>query len=192
MIFLLLLCIVANSKSLCPNQSQLRCSLSKGLQVTQLCASTPPRPTVSGAPEGLRSLVRSYNSALSKHAHPTKMITSAVVAGLGDLLIQLLNHKLHGARKVAVDLRRLFVFMAVAGFYMAPATHWWFNFLDRMPVLRGKSRWAQSLIMIAVDQTAGALLITSGFFFAFELVSTSVSNTLCVVRVLRMWMVGVD
>eukprot|EP01031_Cornospumella_fuschlensis_P036989 gene36989-44875_t len=99
------------------------------------------------------------------------MVSSAVVAGLGDILIQLVNHRVRGAGGLVFDIRRLLVFMIVAGIYMAPATHWWFNFLDRMPVLREKSRWLKSLIMIAVDQTAGALIITSGFFFAFELVN---------------------
>eukprot|EP01039_Chlorochromonas_danica_P007711 gene7711-8518_t len=50
-----------------------------------------------------------------------------------------------GATAIALDLRRLFVYMTVAGVYIAPATHYWFNYLDAMPFTRGLGKWARSL-----------------------------------------------
>lgn len=137
------------------------------VSISAVVASTVPRED-RGI---LRSALGWYNNLLVKYPHPTKMISSAMVAGLGDVLIQVWTQRMAGAATIALDLRRLFVFMTVAGFYIAPATHYWFNYLDAMPFARGLGKWARSFVMIAVDQTVGALVISAAFFYAFELVS---------------------
>lgn len=111
-----------------------------------------------------------YNHMLTKHQWPTKMISSGVVGGLGDILIQLFSCYKKGSAW-SVDLRRLLVFSSVATFYIAPVIHVWFNWLEkvRIPKSLGDGKVKKSLYMIALDQTVGATVITAGFFYAFEL-----------------------
>jgi hypothetical protein len=61
------------------------------------------------------------------------MVTSAIVCGLGDLLCQgLTSAGGLGALRTAVDLRRLAVYTAMGGLYVAPTVHAWFGALERI------------------------------------------------------------
>lgn len=113
--------------------------------------------------------MRAYSGLLGSHPYSTKMATSAAVAGLGDAFVQLYSQHSQQA-PLHLDLRRLLVFMVVASAYIAPITHLWFDYLDRMPMLKGLGKWSKSFGMIAVDQTVGALVISAAFFYVFELV----------------------
>lgn len=118
----------------------------------------------------LKALVQKYNLALSNNPYTTKIISSAIVSGLGDILIQYLT-AYQAKTALKLDFRRLSVFMTVGGLYIAPVIHLWFNYLEFLPLPANLGKWTKSLIMIAADQTFGAVVITAGFFYAFELVS---------------------
>ena len=115
----------------------------------------------------LTSLLNGYTGLLNSHPYITKIVSSAVVGGLGDVLIQSYDGR---KTKKPIDLRRLLVFSMVTGIYIAPVIHLWFNFLAGMPFLAKMSNMKQAMWMMFVDQTLGATIITMGFFFAFEMV----------------------
>lgn len=126
------------------------------------------RPVILAADQ-LRShktLFEAYDSALRRYPAATKMLTSAVVAGIGDAVVQSMAKP-----RLPFEIRRCITFMLVGFFYIAPSSHVWFNFLETLqtPVELGK--WGKTLYMLALDQTFGATIICSLFFFAFELVS---------------------
>lgn len=138
----------------------------------------------------LKRLLTSYNTNLEKHPHITKIISSGIVGGLGDILIQLIKN---GGSWQTLDLRRLAVFVSVAAFYIAPVINIWFNWLNSIPyperfdtgnfnvaflyknnfIFSSSTSFnnaKKALVMIVLDQTIGATVITAGFFYAFELV----------------------
>lgn len=115
----------------------------------------------------LTGLLDSYTSLLIAHPYPTKIISSAIVGGLGDVLIQSYQAR---TTKKPIDVRRLLVFSSVCGLYMAPVINVWFNFLASLPFLASMSNLKKALWQMFIDQTVGATVITVGFFFAFEMV----------------------
>lgn len=58
----------------------------------------------------------------------------------------------------------------VSAFYVAPVTHFWFKYLDRALSAWKGSQVSKALAMVAIDQTVGAVVVTTGFFCAFSLV----------------------
>ena len=107
-------------------------------------------------------LLDSYSSILEKHPYVVKIVTSGIIGGTGDILIQSYQGN-------PFDFRRLSVFTLVAGFYIAPVIHIWFNWLNSMPLPKNLNKVSKALAMMFVDQTVGATFITAGFFYAFEL-----------------------
>lgn len=101
------------------------------------------------------------------------MVSSAIVGGLGDILIQNVQN---AKSKKPFDYRRLFVFSLVAGLYIAPVIHLWFDFLDKLPVFVGSGNVQKSAVMMLLDQTFGAVVINAFFFVAFEFVSICNNN----------------
>lgn len=79
----------------------------------------------------IQGLVAGYNSQLQKNPYVTKMITSSLVSGLGDVLVQLMSNP-----DTVQDLnyRRTAVMMMVGGLYVAPLMHNWFNLLSKLPL----------------------------------------------------------
>jgi hypothetical protein len=114
----------------------------------------------------LSNLLRSYSQLLDEHPYLVKMISSGIIAGIGDLLVQRIQGKETGK---AFDIRRWMVFTSVAAFYVAPVIHLWFNWLNNLQFIDGMNNAAKALIMTGIDQTAGAVLVNAGFFYAFEL-----------------------
>ena len=118
----------------------------------------------------LSSLLDSYSGLLEKSPYPTKMVTSAIIGALGDFLVQTYEGR---KSKKALDFRRITVFATVCGIYVAPVIHVWFEFLNKMPFLANMGKYSKAFWMMFVDQSVGATVITLGFFFAFEAVSSS-------------------
>lgn len=108
-----------------------------------------------------------YNYQLEKRPAVTKILSSGVIGAVGDILSQLLVQ-----RKTAslLDWRSVAVFATVCGLYFAPVLDVWFAFLGRVSFPKSWSDTGRAAAMTVVDQTVGAALVTSGFFFAFELV----------------------
>ena len=72
--------------------------------------------------------------------------------------------------KKTFDYRRLLVFFTVTALYIAPVINVWFNWLNNgMPLPASLSNVAKAGIMMIADQTIGAVGVTIGFFYAFEL-----------------------
>ena len=99
------------------------------------------------------------------------MISSAIVGGLGDILIQKIQ--MRNTNK-SFDYRRLLVFSLVAGLYIAPVIHVWFDWLDKLPFLQSMTGFNKAAIMMLIDQTIGATVINMFFFVAFETVRYSI------------------
>lgn len=109
-----------------------------------------------------------YNALLETHPLATKMLTSGVLGGLSDVLVQTMSHNAVNS-PFELDLHRVAVFTAVCGLYFAPVVDAWFNFLAKIPFPTQLSDTGKVLAMLAVDQTIGAAIVTGGFFYAFEM-----------------------
>jgi hypothetical protein len=116
----------------------------------------------------LTNTLNTYSDLLEKHPYRTKIISSGIIGAIGDTLIQLWKIKQNSLYKF--DYRRLLVFSTVAGLYIAPVINVWFNFLNKFPIPKSFNNVGKALVMIALDQTVGAVVVTTGFFYAFELV----------------------
>jgi hypothetical protein len=118
----------------------------------------------------------SYNHCLINYPYKTKILSSMVIAGLGDFLSQVIvPYFKDGIEAPTLNLKRLFIFSLVAGLYFAPVIHLWFNWLNsiQLPSFsedQRKNKVMKALTMITLDQTIGAFFINAGFFYAFELV----------------------
>jgi hypothetical protein len=114
-----------------------------------------------------------YNYQLEKRPMVTKVVSSGLIGALSDILTQLyLQRNLKGGL-AALDLRRVAVFTSVCALYFAPVIDAWFGFLSRIRFPKQFSDTGKAVGMVAIDQTLGAALVTSGFFYAFELVRRS-------------------
>ena len=76
----------------------------------------------------------------------------------------------------AFDVKRFVEFTTVAAIYFAPVIHCWFNFLASLPLPVNKL--AKASIMIVIDQTVGAVVVTTGFFYVLEAVQVSIRSLL--------------
>ena len=114
-------------------------------------------------------LLDSYAAILQYAPLPTKMISSFILGGLCDIITQKLEIK--ALKHSQFDYRRLLVFSCVSGFYTAPIIHVWFHILPQLPVIEQLDGIAKALVMVLIDQTFGAVVVTVGIFFAFEAVS---------------------
>lgn len=131
------------------------------------------QPKQAGAMLFFTSLLDSYTGMLDASPYPTKIITSAIIGGLGDFLVQKYQSRNTNNN---LDFRRVIVFATVCGLYIAPVIHVWFNYLNSMQFLSGLGNVKKAVAMMAVDQSIGAIVITLGFFFAFEAVRFFLRN----------------
>jgi hypothetical protein len=104
-----------------------------------------------------------YNALLQKKPHTTKIITAAVIGGLGDIVSQRISDK-----DAALDWRRLVMFTIAAAFYFAPVIGAWFSFLNSINV--PGSAGTKAVAMIMIDQTFGAVGVIGTYFFFYEVV----------------------
>ena len=115
------------------------------------------------------TFLEAYSTLIESHTLPTKIISSAIVGCLGDTFIQKFESRKTPGKPF--DFRRLVVFALVCGLYIAPVVHCWFDYLSKISMFQSMSNTSKAFAMMLVDQSVGAIIITSGFFFAFELVS---------------------
>jgi hypothetical protein len=126
-------------------------------------------PVIQKTESIFKNIFDSYNQNLIDHPYVTKVISSAVIGGLGDVLVQIYVAFRKGTA-VDIDLRRLTVFSLVSGLYFAPVIHFWFNWLNSLPFPSSSTQLQKALAMISLDQTIGNVFVNGGFFYAFELV----------------------
>jgi hypothetical protein len=98
----------------------------------------------------------------------------AIIGSIGDTLIQ----KYEAKKKVEkgevapkYDYRRLLVFCTVAAIYSAPVVHLWFGYINELPYPLAWGKNGRVLAMIFLDQSIGAIVLNTGFYFTFEAVS---------------------
>jgi hypothetical protein len=120
----------------------------------------------------VESFTSFYNKMLAQYPLPTKILSSATIGAVSDLLLQVLSNKSSPRNLLAsLDLRRTLVFFTVCGLYFAPVISFWFDLLSRIPFPKEFSNTGKVISMLTIDQTIGAAAVTTGFFYAFELVS---------------------
>ncbi|ETW01228.1 hypothetical protein H310_06814 [Aphanomyces invadans] len=112
-----------------------------------------------------RTWTSQYSTLLAKYPLLTKTLTSAALAGVGDIVCQLAIEDAD-----AIDFRRLSVFTAVGGAYIAPLLHVSYGMLNRMFV--GVTTTAV-LQRVAVDQ----LVLTPAFFVSYFALMQTLSPT---------------
>lgn len=117
-----------------------------------------------------------YNNMLDKFPLTTKIVSSGVLGAISDVIIQSLSHRSLD-KAFELDYRRLLVFTTVCGLYFAPVVDGWFTLLSKIPLPAQLSGTSKAVAMVVLDQTLGALIVTSGFFFAFELVRSACLHT---------------
>jgi len=119
-------------------------------------------------PSFLTKAFAAYTNLLSVHPYPTKIISSGLIGGLGDILIQTVENN---GREVPIpfDFRRLAVFSTVAALYIAPVIHVWFDYLNNLQFIQNMSNVRKAGVMMLLDQTIGATVINFLFFVAFEI-----------------------
>lgn len=122
----------------------------------------------------LTVLVSEYSLLLQNYPVPTKVLSAALVGLVGDCVAQLFELSSRDVTEVVgkkgkFDFRRLLVFDLVAAAYVAPVTHFWFQFLDYVSSKLSTGPTYKALAMVVLDQTLGAIVITTGFFYAFQL-----------------------
>lgn len=105
-----------------------------------------------------------YDAAITANPVPVKMITSGFIGGVGDGLVQKIEKKQPG-----LDLRRLFIFTIVSIVYFAPFIHYWFAYLESIKFAPHRSQLYKATVMMLIDQIIGAVVLKSGFFYAFAL-----------------------
>jgi hypothetical protein len=114
----------------------------------------------------LKALCDQYTDLLKSAPFTTKMISSGLVGGLGDFIIQSIECRSTEEKKF--DRNRFFAFVLVNGLFFAPLCHIWFEFLEKLPYPAARGENFKVLAMLFVDQTVGAITLIYGFFYALE------------------------
>ena len=104
-------------------------------------------------------LLKRYDALLKARPLTTKIVSSVIVAGLGDIGTQKLFEK-----KSKFDYKR-FRNMLIMGFAIAPVLHGWYGILGSMKLLQNKTAVQQAFIMMPVDQLLFAPACITGVLF---------------------------
>ena len=71
-----------------------------------------------------KMLLKSYHTSLTRKPLQTKIITSAIIATLGEIIATNRSQRKR-------DLRRTFAFLIYGGAITGPVFHWWYGWLER-------------------------------------------------------------
>ncbi|CAM9775740.1 unnamed protein product [Ectocarpus sp. 4 AP-2014] len=148
----------------------------------------------SGDKNGSDGLLASYLRALDTKPIITKVITSGVICGIGDIMAQALAFKTAatesfslGSFLAALEFKRLAIYGVLGALWIAPVVHYWFDGLDA--VFKDKKavpgapppslikRTFKIFNMVALDQIIGAPLVNAGFMFLFTFATALTSGT---------------
>ncbi|KAG5190898.1 hypothetical protein JKP88DRAFT_297357 [Tribonema minus] len=117
----------------------------------------PQQSTITLPQNPTEPFVRWYLATLKRRPLPTKMVTSAIVCGLGDAICQMLTAGGFGALRHALDFRRLVLYSTMGGLYVAP---------DMVPGKVTLVKAKKALNMTFID-TLASPLINGGFLYVF-------------------------
>ncbi|CAM9317232.1 unnamed protein product [Chrysoparadoxa australica] len=118
------------------------------------------------------SLYEKYTDLLLTKPLQTKMITSAVISGLGDYLSQALAA---GSLVFQLDYKRLLAFAATGGLWLAPFIVFWFAKLESLPTSEGSTADSGTILgrlkgassMVVVDQIVGSPIANGGYVLVY-------------------------
>mmetsp|Transcript_28796 Transcript_28796/g.37829 ORF Transcript_28796/g.37829 Transcript_28796/m.37829 type:complete len:296 (-) Transcript_28796:284-1171(-) len=111
-----------------------------------------------------KSLLKRYIQLLEEHPYKTKMITSGIISGMGDVASQALTAGSLEAFTLAFSLERLVKYAGVGALVTAPILHHWYLFLGRhFP----STELPSVLQRLAMDQFAATPFLIVGFFGIF-------------------------
>lgn len=127
-------------------------------------------------PAEKKGLLAAYLVALDNKPLSTKVITSGVICGAGDILAQALAFKpvppaqafTIGAFAKAVELQRFAIYGVIGAVWIAPVVHYWFDLLENLmkspkgPPTTFAGKMGKALKMVALDQSIGAPLVNAG------------------------------
>lgn len=129
----------------------------------------PPAP----AEPKKKGLLNAYLRALNKKPMQTKIITSGVICGIGDIMAQALMFTQGGGATlgkfvVNLEMQRFSIYAFLGAFWIAPVVHYWFDALERVtkspqgPPQTFAGRMGKALKMVTLDQSIGAPLVNAG------------------------------
>jgi len=169
---LLLLWTIPNTSALAPANAHVVTPLISKPQLSRssLLLANGGGDAVSTSFGG--SLLRRYLDALEASPLPVKMITSATLGGIGDLIAQCLDSG--GGFSAA----RLLAIMLTNGIYIAPLFSLLYELNERLvgEVLQLPSRtWQGATLRVTLDQLVCAPIGIFGFFWFFGLLEPLLS-----------------
>lgn len=142
-----------------------------------LDVSEPAKGSLAVPPQAEKKagLLKAYLRALDNRPIVTKVITSGVICGVGDILAQALAFKSAATDSVtlgafvgALEFQRFAIYGFLGAFWIAPIVHYWFNALESMtkskngPPKTFAGRMGKALKMMALDQAIGAPVVNAG------------------------------
>ena len=151
----------------------------RGGQITRRTAASVPQdsePFISQSkPAEKKGLLAAYLRALDKKPLTTKVITSGVICGAGDIMAQALAFKpaplqafTIGAFVKAIDVQRFAIYGVLGAVWIAPVIHYWFDLLESLmknpkgPPTTFAGRMGKAMKMVALDQSIGAPFVNAG------------------------------
>lgn len=151
----------------------------RGGQITRRKAASIPEanePLLSATqPAEKKSLLAAYLRALDNQPLTTKVITSGVICGAGDIMAQALAFTpaptksfTLGAFVKAIDLQRFAIYGVLGAVWIAPVVHYWFDLLENVfkspkgPPTTFAGKMGKAMKMVSVDQSIGAPLVNAG------------------------------
>lgn len=127
------------------------------------------------APEKKKGLLNAYLRALDKRPILTKVITSGIICGIGDIMAQGISFTQTAATTVtlgafagALEMQRFVIYSILGAFWIAPIVHYWFDAIENVtkspkgPPKTFAGRMGKALKMVTLDQTVGAPLVNAG------------------------------
>lgn len=130
----------------------------------------------------ISDLISVYNSLLGKYPLPTKAVTSAGFAIVGDLVGSALQAQ-GGKQKSNVNLRRAAVFGAYGMLIVGPTLHYWYGYLEKLTASVSKDY--KTVIKIILDRlvfTPPFLALTLFFLKYFSEKNTTAAQVVSDVR----------
>ncbi|XP_023341900.1 peroxisomal membrane protein 2 [Eurytemora carolleeae] len=102
---------------------------------------------------GLQTLLGMYQKLLRNHPIPTKSLTSAIIAGLGSNLSQLLSGS-------PLSMESLRAFVIFGGLVTGPVTHYFYTLLDKLIPGPGLLKYLLRLLTDRLIFSPGFLVLT--------------------------------
>lgn len=168
----------------------------RGGQVTRRNAASIPQDggdafSSPSKPAEKKGLLAAYLRALDSKPLTTKVITSGVICGVGDIMAQALAFKpvppaqafTIGAFVKAIELQRFAIYGVIGAVWIAPVIHYWFDLLERLtkspkgPPTTFAGTMVKAAKMVTLDQSIGAPLVNAGFMFLFTFATALCAGT---------------